>query len=374
MSVQGLAQNHTLELLRELLFVPPVSVVATFSIIMIVTYALIMTERLHKTLAALGGAVATILAGKYFSAVYSWVPVADCVISWMQGVPACGKPLLFTDQQVFTEMIDWPTIIIIISLIIIAAVASRSGIFEYLCIKVVKLSGGDLRRLFTYLCLLSFALTAIIGNDPAFIIISALTLTLTRALGVDPRPYILGEVFVINAASTSTLVGSFVNIPILKRDVVVREVPQSPVFRLFGIFEYPRLVVKKQVVCINLGGAVIPLLVAVYLLSRVPLYPVALAFVLVCVVCYVLATPVQGVGIVLPAFVPPIVSALAAIVLYPQSPAGVAFCAGVLGTIVGADLLHLPSLLKGGADVLSIGGAGVFDGIFLTGVLAVLLS
>ncbi|MHC1597008.1 MAG: DUF1614 domain-containing protein [Methermicoccaceae archaeon] len=172
----------------------------------------------------------------------------------------------------------------------------------------------------------------------------------------------------------ASLLGSFVNIPILKRDVVVREVPQSPVFRLFGIFEYPRLVVKKQVVCINLGGAVIPLLVAVYLLSRVALYPVALAFVLVCVVCYVLATPVQGVGIVLPAFVPPIVSALAAIVLYPQSPAGVAFCAGVLGTIVGADILHLPSLLKGGADVLSIGGAGVFDGIFLTGVLAVLLS
>ena len=211
MSAQSLS-HYLLELLRELLFVPPVSVVATFSVIMIVTYALIMTERLHKTLAALGGAVATILAGKYFSAVYSWVPIADCVISWMQGVPACGKPLLFTDQQVFTEMIDWPTIIIIISLIIIAAVASRSGIFEYLCIKVVKLSGGDLRRLFTYLCLLSFALTAIIGNDPAFIIISALTLTLTRALGVDPRPYILGEVFVINAASTSTLVGSFVNI------------------------------------------------------------------------------------------------------------------------------------------------------------------
>ena len=212
MSVQGLVQNHTLELLRELLFVPPVSVVATFSVIMIVTYALIMTERLHKTLAALGGAVATILAGKYFSAVYSWVPIADCVISWMQGVPACGKPLLFTDQQVFTEMIDWPTIIIIISLVIIATVASRSGLFEYVCVKVVKMSGGDLKRLFAYLCLVSFVLTAIIGNNPTFIIISALTLTLTRALGVDPRPYVLGEVFVINAASASTIVGSFVNI------------------------------------------------------------------------------------------------------------------------------------------------------------------
>lgn len=172
----------------------------------------------------------------------------------------------------------------------------------------------------------------------------------------------------------ASLLGSFVNIPLLRREVVVRELPAGGFFRLFGIFEYPRLVVKKQVLCINLGGALIPLLVAAYLLPRLPLYPVVLTFLLVCIVCYVLARPVEGVGIVLPAFVPPIISALLALTLYPEGAAGVAFCGGVLGTLVGADVLHLPRLLRMGAGVMSIGGAGVFDGIFLTGVLAAMLS
>ncbi|MEM3465898.1 MAG: SLC13 family permease [Candidatus Jordarchaeales archaeon] len=216
LALQG-TEHLLVGFLRVWIYTPPVFVVGVFAAIMITTYALIMTERFHETLVAMGGAVATVIAGRYFEVVYSWVPIVDAYLAWIQGDFPTLKPLLFTSGQVLTEMVDWQTIVIVISLVIIATAASKSGLFEYICVKVVKFSGGDLSKLFVYLCLLSFMLTALIGNDPAFIVISALTLTLTRAIGVDPRPYILGEVFVTNAAGASTLVGSFVNVLVSSR-------------------------------------------------------------------------------------------------------------------------------------------------------------
>ncbi|MHC1625503.1 MAG: DUF1614 domain-containing protein [Methermicoccaceae archaeon] len=168
------------------------------------------------------------------------------------------------------------------------------------------------------------------------------------------------------------LVGSFINIPIMQRKVRVEAFQQS--FSIFGLFRYPIIRVEKQVLCINVGGCIIPLMVVAYLLPTVPLYPFVLVLVGVTVICYWFSTPVHGLGIVMPAFVPPVVSALLALLLSPENPAGVAFCAGVLGTLLGADILHLRKMLTLGPGVLSIGGAGVFDGIFLTGVLASLLS
>ena len=82
---------------------------------------------------------------------------------------------------------------------------------------------------------------------------------------------------------------------------------------------------------------------------------------------------VEGVGVVIPAFIPPIISALIAFILYPDNPAPVAYVSGALGTLIGADILNLRKL-KDLPGIVSIGGAGVFDGIFLTGVLAALLS
>lgn len=82
----------------------------------------------------------------------------------------------------------------------------------------------------------------------------------------------------------------------------------------------------------------------------------------------------RGVGIVLPGLVPPVVAALAALAIdEPVAPA-LAYVAGVLGTLVGADLLNLPRIRKLGAPVASIGGAGTFDGIFLSGLIAVLIA
>ncbi len=169
-----------------------------------------------------------------------------------------------------------------------------------------------------------------------------------------------------------SLIGSFINIPVMKRKVIVKE--YSPVFRLFGIFEYPRLVVREQVLCINVGGGLIPTGMALYLIPKTPFYPFVITFLLITLACYTLARPIPGLGIVIPAFIPPILSALFALLLSPHSASLVAFCAGVLGTLFGADILNLRKIMKTGPGVVSIGGAGVFDGIFLTGVLAAFLS
>ena len=96
----------------------------------------------------------------------------------------------------------------------------------------------------------------------------------------------------------------------------------------------------------------------------------------VAAVCFALARPVEGVGITIPVLIPPIIAAVLAYLLVPD-PVGrtaVAYTAGVLGTLIGADILNLPRIHRLGAHVVSIGGAGVFDGIFLVGILAAILT
>ena len=90
--------------------------------------------------------------------------------------------------------------------------------------------------------------------------------------------------------------------------------------------------------------------------------------------CRAPVRPVAGVGIVTPSLVPPLVAALAAIWLGGHLVAAVAYVAGTFGTLVGADLLNMPRVRSLQAPMVSIGGAGTFDGVFLTGLVAVLLA
>ncbi len=179
-----------------------------FTVIVIVAFGLIATGRLNRTMAALGGAVATLVAGYYFSFVYSWVPF----FKWFVSGGLVSSELLFSFEDVYKEFISWSTLLIVISIVIITTAASRSGLFEYIILRVVKFSKGDIRKLFLHLCILSFALTMILGNNPTLIIMSTLIFMIARILDLNPVPYILGILFVINAASTSTVIGSFVNL------------------------------------------------------------------------------------------------------------------------------------------------------------------
>ncbi|QUL98571.1 MAG: DUF1614 domain-containing protein [Candidatus Fermentithermobacillus carboniphilus] len=181
-------------------------------------------------------------------------------------------------------------------------------------------------------------------------------------LGLSPQ----GAFFLF----TVSLMGSVVNIPVFSRTVVVRR-PVFPVFPMF--FFYPPAV-QEQIVAINLGGAVVPALFSLYLLPRAHLLPVLISTAMVAVACYLAARPVPGRGILMPAFIPPLAAALSALLFSRDNPAVVAYISGTMGTLIGADLLHLGEILRMGPGILSIGGAGVYDGIFLAGLVAALLA
>lgn len=128
---------------------------------------------------------------------------------------------------------------------------------------------------------------------------------------------------------------------------------------------------------VNVGGALVPVLVSVYLLAHQPeaLLQAMLATAIVALVVNRSARPIRGLGIATPMFIPPIVAALAGYILGGAAHAApVAYVGGVLGTLIGADIMNIGRLRDLGAPVASIGGAGTFDGIFLTGLIAVLLA
>jgi uncharacterized membrane protein len=172
-----------------------------------------------------------------------------------------------------------------------------------------------------------------------------------------------------------SLLGSYVNIPVA--ELAPERVLSGQEVTFFGmryvvpvVQEWPR-----TVIAVNVGGAVIPVLLSLYLLVKKALYrPALLAAAVVTVVVHALAYPVRGVGISVPIFVPPLLAATAAMFLARRSAPAVAYIAGSLGTLIGADLLNLGRIQGLGAPVASIGGAGTFDGVFLTGIIAVLLA
>jgi uncharacterized membrane protein len=141
---------------------------------------------------------------------------------------------------------------------------------------------------------------------------------------------------------------------------------------LFQPFHMPELS-NRQVIAINVGGAVIPLLLCLYLMPKAPFLPTFFATLISALVCFKLARLVPGLGVTVPALIPPLLAVLLAFLFSPANKIPVAYISGVLGVLIGADLLNLPHLgLTPG--IMSIGGAGVYDGIFLVGIISALLA
>lgn len=172
-----------------------------------------------------------------------------------------------------------------------------------------------------------------------------------------------------------TLVGSMINIPI--HQIESQNLVKDQMVSFFGMrYRAPVVRTQKTVLAINVGGAVIPALLSLYLLTHMELtLGVPLVVGLVTLVSNRLARPVRGLGIALPGLIPPVVAALGAYLFCPpELRAPTAYIAGTMGILVGADILKLNEIGKLGAPVASIGGAGTFDAIFLSGIIAVLLS
>jgi len=196
-----------------------------------------------------------------------------------------------------------------------------------------------------------------------------LTGTAFRELGLGR----IGAVVVIGGS----LLGSLMNIPVAR----VKTEVSSPIEGHVTVFGKPYKILSidrsgTTIVAVNVGGAFIPSAVSIYLLSKnLMLLPQALlGVVVVGIVTHLVARPTPGVGIVVPALISPLTAAMVALFVPSNVPSVVAYVSGVLGTLIGADLTNLSSISRIGAGVVSIGGAGTFDGVFLSGILAVILA
>jgi len=172
-----------------------------------------------------------------------------------------------------------------------------------------------------------------------------------------------------------SLLGSYFNIPITV--LPGRSIRSGEIVDFFGMrYVVPPVTAwPGTVLAVNVGGAVIPTLMSTYLVLRYHLWmKAAIAVAVIAIVIHSMATPVQGVGIAVPVFAPVVVTAILAFLLSREYAAPLAYIGGSMGTLIGADLSNLDKISGLGAPVASIGGAGTFDGIFLTGILAVLLA
>ncbi|QDA32068.1 DUF1614 domain-containing protein [Thermococcus indicus] len=207
-----------------------------------------------------------------------------------------------------------------------------------------------------------------------FAFFSGVVMAAFEKLGIPPD--------VAYALFIFALVGSFINIPIAEETsyepvVRVREV------RFFGIaypvpfFDWEE---RRIIIAINVGGAIVPISVAVYEIFRMVyfgrwalLFNTLLAVLMASLFSHAVARPVRGLGIAMPLFLPPLMAILLGWLLGGSNPNAVAYISGTLGVLIGADLMNWSRIKNLGAPMVSIGGAGTFDGIFLAGIIAVLL-
>jgi uncharacterized membrane protein len=210
-----------------------------------------------------------------------------------------------------------------------------------------------------------FLLVAGVALMITLIVVELGTPVITR-LGISPD----GALLILFAS----LIGSAINIPVGQMRSQTMHLYKQ--VRVFGVrYLVPVTSHRVTVVAVNVGGAVVPVSLSGYLIARDRLGWMTLAAVaIVAVAVYLVARPVPGLGIAVPALLPGIYGAGTAILLHPAAVAGLAYVGGTLGTLIGADLANLRKVRGLGAPLVSVGGAGTFDGVFIAGIVAVLLA
>ncbi len=171
----------------------------------------------------------------------------------------------------------------------------------------------------------------------------------------------------------ASVAGSVVNIPLRRREFGSK----GGYVRFGGLLFYRAPKIEHQVLAINVGGGLVPVALSIWLLWHTPLVPVAFATLCIALLTHRLAKVQPGSGIVMPTLIPPLVAVGIALVLAggrSTDAAAIAYVSGSMGCLIGADILNLRRLEEVGPGVLSIGGAGVFDGVFLVGIIAALLA
>jgi len=145
-------------------------------LIFFVTYAVIVSERVHRTTAALAGATAMLLAGR------------------------------LTQAEAF-RAIDLNVIFLLAGMMIIADLTRETGAFQWLAIRAVKLAGGDPFRILVMLSVLTAGASALLDNVTVVVLVGPLTLLMAANLQISPVPFLIAEILASNIGGTATLIG-----------------------------------------------------------------------------------------------------------------------------------------------------------------------
>ncbi|PGS55950.1 ArsB/NhaD family transporter [Bacillus sp. AFS041924] len=153
-------------------------------VVFLLAYAFIITEKMNRALIALLGAGIIV------------------------GIGAVDL------RSALTTHIEWETIMLLIGMMIIVYITSKSGLFEYIAIKTAQFSKGKPIQILISLSLLTAICSAFLDNVTTILLIVPITLSITRILKVDPRPFLILEVIYSNIGGTATLIGDPPNIMI----------------------------------------------------------------------------------------------------------------------------------------------------------------
>lgn len=159
-------------------------------IIFLIAYAFIATEKINRVAVVAGGAAAMLLLG------------------------ATGADEAFYSHE---TGIDWNVIFLLLGMMIIVGVIHKTGLFEYLAIKAIRLAKGNPRRAFIYILLLVAVASALLDNVTTILLAVPMTFLVAKYLKVNPIPLILGEVFISNIGGAATLIGDPPNIIIASK-------------------------------------------------------------------------------------------------------------------------------------------------------------
>lgn len=174
----------------------------------------------------------------------------------------------------------------------------------------------------------------------------------------------------------ASLAGSLFNIPVIRidNDVLPAQQVIPPPYGMLKPYLPP--FEGKTTIAVNVGGCIIPVFFSVYLLTQysLPVMPLIVAIAFVSLVSRFASTPIAGIGIGMPILVAPLAAATVALLMGGSASAPLAYIAGTLGVLIGADVMRIKDILRLAVPIASIGGAGTFDGIFVTGLVAVLLA
>ena len=152
-------------------------------VIFIVVFALIISEKVHRTVAALAGAVVLILTG---------------ILSFDTGM----------------EHIDFGTLGVLVGMMIFVAVVKNSGIFEYIAIRTAKIAKGNPWVIMVLFCIITAVLSAFLDNVTTVLLIGPVTFTVCKMLELSPVPFFITEIMASNIGGTATLIGDPPNIMI----------------------------------------------------------------------------------------------------------------------------------------------------------------